>query len=222
MNRANRVIWGILLVAAGVLFGLNVLGITDVDVFFDGWWTLFLIIPCGVGMFTGTNKMGNAFGFFLGVFLLLNARDILAFSLVCKLIFPVLIVLWGLKLMFGGFRRPKVRIVPADVPEGNETCAVFSSCAVDYSGKEFTGAELTAVFGGLKCDLRNAVMTGDCTVKVSAIFGGITLLVPKGVNIQNDTHSLFGGVSCGKMRQEPGAVTLCITGGSMFGGVDVK
>lgn len=222
MNRANRVIWGILLVAAGVLLGLNILGVTDVDVFFDGWWTLFLIIPCGVGIFTGRSKSANLFGFLLGVFLLLNAWNILEFSLVCKLIFPLLVVIWGLKLVFGGFRRVKVRVIPAEVPEGSEICAVFSACSVDYSGKEFTGAELTAVFGGLKCDLRNAVIPKDCTVKVSALFGGITLLVPENVNVQNDTHSLFGGVSCKKTRNDPAQVTLCITGGSMFGGVDVK
>ena len=29
----------------GVIFGLNALGITDINVFFDGWWTLFIIIP---------------------------------------------------------------------------------------------------------------------------------------------------------------------------------
>lgn len=222
MNRINRVIWGILLVAAGILLALNILGVTDVDVLFDGWWTLFLIIPCGVGIFTGRNKMGNLFGFLLGVALLLNAQDILSFSLVCRLVLPALIVLWGLKLVLGGFRRTKLRVVPAAVPEGTETCAVFSSYTLDYSGKEFAGADLTAVFGGLKCDLRTAIISQDCTIKVSALFGGITLLVPDNVNIQNESHSLFGGVSCRKNQNEPGGVTICILGGSMFGGVDVK
>jgi hypothetical protein len=45
-------LWGIVLVAAGVLFALKALGIANIDVFFDGWWTLFIIIPCTIGPFT--------------------------------------------------------------------------------------------------------------------------------------------------------------------------
>lgn len=35
MKKLNGIVWGIVLVAAGVLLGLNAFGITDIDIFFD-------------------------------------------------------------------------------------------------------------------------------------------------------------------------------------------
>ena len=111
MARPNRIIWGLLLVAAGVLCGLNALDITDVDVLFDGWWTLFLIIPCGIGIFTGRDKWGNLFGFLLGVYLLLSAQDVLDGSIARKLVWPALIVFFGIKLLWGGISGKKKSVI---------------------------------------------------------------------------------------------------------------
>ena len=41
----SALIWGLLFVAVGIIFGGNELDIWDIDIFFPGWWTLFLIIP---------------------------------------------------------------------------------------------------------------------------------------------------------------------------------
>ena len=45
MQKLNRILWGVVLVAVGVVFALNALNIVDINIFFDGWWTLFIIIP---------------------------------------------------------------------------------------------------------------------------------------------------------------------------------
>ena len=62
MKKISSIIWGIVLIAAGALFALNALNITDIDIFFDGWWTLFIIVPCAVGLFTEYEKTGNIIG----------------------------------------------------------------------------------------------------------------------------------------------------------------
>ena len=46
MKNLTSVIWGLVFIIVGVIFGLNTLNITDINIFFDGWWTLFIIIPC--------------------------------------------------------------------------------------------------------------------------------------------------------------------------------
>ena len=46
MNNIKNILWGIILVIIGVIIGLNTIGITDIDIFFDGWWTLVIIVPC--------------------------------------------------------------------------------------------------------------------------------------------------------------------------------
>ena len=76
----SSVIWGIILVAAGVILALNSLGVTNIDIFFKGWWTLFIIVPCTVSLITDRdfdNITGTLFCIAIGVFLLLCARGVL-------------------------------------------------------------------------------------------------------------------------------------------------
>ena len=59
MNNMKSILWGVVLVLLGVLVGTNSLGITNIDIFFDGWWSLFIIIPCFIGLFSNEDKTGN-------------------------------------------------------------------------------------------------------------------------------------------------------------------
>jgi hypothetical protein len=100
-------------------------------------------------------------------------------------------------------------------------CATFSGCNISYDNETFTCAELTAVFGGIKCDLTNAIIQCDCAIQVSAIFGGIDILVPENMNVKVSTTSIFGG-SSNKTTPKKDVPTLYISGICLFGGVDIK
>ena len=225
MKKTSSILWGIVLIAAGVVWALNEFNITNINVFFDGWWTLFIIVPCAIGLFTEREKTGNIIGLLIGVFLLLCCRDILSFSLLWKLLVPGIIVLLGLKLVLSGIFGKKanetVKNMRQDGKEPRSGFAAFSGCDINYSGEVFEGAELTAVFGGVKCDLRNAIIQKDCAIEASAIFGGIDILVPENINVKVDSTSIFGGMS-NKTAVHSGAPTLYISGICMFGGVEIK
>ena len=109
MKKFRSVIWGIVLIAAGLLLELNALNVTHLDLFFDVWWTLFIIVPCTVGLFTEREKTGNIIGILVGVFLLLCCRDILSFSMLWKLLLPTVIVIIGLKMVFTGLFGNKIK-----------------------------------------------------------------------------------------------------------------
>ena len=122
MKKISSVIWGIVLIAAGALFALNALNITNIDIFFDGWWTLFIIVPCAVGLFTEREKTGNIIGIAVGVFLLLCCQDILSFSMLWKLLVPAIIVIIGLKMVFTGLFGNKANEIIAKIKQnGGET-----------------------------------------------------------------------------------------------------
>lgn len=226
MKKTGNVIWGLVLIAAGILFALNALDITDINIFFDGWWTLFIIVPCGVGLFTEREKTGNLIGSAIGVFLLLCCQDILSFDLLWKLLVPAIIIIVGVKLVFGSLFGNKAEQIAAQVKESGSVprvgCATFSGCDMNLNGEVFEGAELTAVFGGVKCDLRNAIIEHDCVIRVSAIFGGIDILVPENVSIRVNSNSIFGGISNKTKLSKDNAVTLYVSGTCLFGGVDIK
>ena len=225
MKKVSRVIWGIVLIAAGVVFALNALNITNIDIFFDGWWTLFIIVPCAVGLVTEREKTGNIIGIAIGVFLLLCCQDILSFSMLWKLIVPAIIVIIGLKMVFSGLFGNKANEIIAKIKQnGGEPkvgCATFSSCNLNYYNEIFEGAELTAVFGGVKCDLRNAIIDKDCAIQATVVFGGVDILVPPNVNVKVSSNCIFGGIS-NKTSAQSSAPTIYISGTCMFGGVEIK
>ncbi len=225
MKKETKVIWGIVLVIAGVLFGLNALDITSIDIFFDGWWTLIIMIPCAIGLFTERDKTGNLIGLAVGAILLLCCQDILSFTTIWSLLIPVIIIIIGAKMVLSGFFGNKANDFVANMKQNGYNprvgCATFSSCNMNYDNEVFEGAQLTATFGGVKCDLRNAIITKDCGIEVSAVFGGIDILVPSNVNVKVSSNSIFGGIS-NKTSVHKDAPTIYVSGTCLFGGVEIK
>ena len=227
MKSASRVTWGVILVGVGLLFILNAFGITHVKIFFDGWWTLFLIVPCLSGLSTGRDRTANAIGLCIGVFLLLCCQHILPFRLLWKLLLPAIVVGIGAKMIFGSRmdtdEAQTMKRLQGERGQARFGAAVFSGQRLDCSGEIFRGAELNAVFGGLTCDLRNAILEGDCLIQASAVFGGIDILVPPGVRVKISANAIFGGVSNKTGRDlQSGTPTVYIKGNCLFGGVDIK
>ena len=225
MNKISNLLWGLVFIIVGIVFGLNALDITDIDIFFDGWWTLFLIIPCFIGLFKNKDKSGDLIGLIIGILLLFSCLDIIKFELVWKLIIPIILIIIGLSFVFKDTLNSKVKkeIKKLNKTEKKEYCACFSSQTVDFSKEEFTGCSLSAVFGGLKCDLNNADIKEDAVINVSSIFGGITIYVPENINVKISSTSMFGGVSDKrKSKTKEAEYTIYINATSMFGGVEIK
>lgn len=227
MKKLNRILWGIALVALGTVFSLNILGITDFEIFFDGWWTLFIIVPCAIGLVTTKNFVGNLIGLGVGVALLLGCLDILDLGMLWKLFIPFVIIVIGLRLIFGNLFSGNTEKIRKKIAEKNQTmdefCATFSGHRVDFSGKEFYGAELTAVFGSVKLDLRNAIIADEALIKVSSIFGGVDILLPEGVSLKVVSNSIFGGVSNKyKDAAKEKTIKVYVDAMCLFGGADIK
>ena len=227
MKKISKILWGIAFIFVGVIFALNAFGITDIEIFFDGWWTLFIIVPCFIGIFSEREKTGNIIGLLIGVFLLLCCQNVLSFDMFWKLAIPAIIVIVGLKMIFGAiFGDKAIKMLETSRKNGDDIkvgCATFSGQNLNFDGEQFSGAELTAVFGGVKCDLRQAIIEKDCAVNATSVFGGIDILVPDNVNVKVNSNSIFGGVSEKNHRTAvQGAVTIYINATCMFGGVEIK
>ena len=100
MKKFGNVLWGIVLIVVGLIIGGNVLGITNINIFFDGWWTLFIIVPCFIGLFKENEKTGNVIGLLIGIALFLGCQDIINFDLIWKLALPTILVVIGLSIIF--------------------------------------------------------------------------------------------------------------------------
>lgn len=225
MNKIGNLLWGLIFIVVGVIFGLNALDITDINIFFDGWWTLFIIVPCFIGLFKDEDKSGNLIGLIIGLCLLLGCIDIIEFNLIWKLMVPAILVIIGLSFIFKDTLNNKIKseIKKLNKNETKEYCACFSGQNIDFNNEEFTGCSISAVFGGVKCDLKNAIIKNDVVINANSIFGGITIYVPEDVNVKISSTSIFGGVSDERKNKINDAkYTIYINATSMFGGVEIK
>ena len=227
MKKLGNVLWGIVLIAIGLIVGANALGITNINIFFDGWWTLIIIIPCFIGLFTEKEKTGNIIGILIGVALLLACRDIINFNVIWKLLFPTILVAIGISMIFKDTINKninkEIKKLNEKKTKENEYCATFSGQDLKFDGEKFEGADMSAVFGGIKCDLTKAVIESDIVINASSIFGGIDIIVPDNVKVKVKSSSIFGGVSDKKRHSENAeAHTIYVNATCLFGGVDIK
>lgn len=227
MKRSRNILWGLLLIIVGIIWGLNACNITQIDIFFDGWWTLFIIVPCVIGLFTERDKIGNLIGVIIGIALLMSCQGWLDWDLLWKLAVPFILVVVGLKMIFKDhFNRKAKEVAEKMSSRGGvrkEYCATFSGQKLNFAGEKFEGADLTAVFGGVDCDLRQAVIEEDVVVNICSVFGGVDLFVPSNVNVKVSSTCIFGGISDKRaVKAANNEVTVYINATCMFGGADIK
>ncbi len=226
MNKVKKILWGVVLIIFGVLLILDITEVLPVNFFFDGWWTLIIVVPCAIGLITDRHKIGNLIGLMIGVALMLAARGIISYGTLGKLIIPALIIVIGVFVICRAIGKKEAREVAKKLRDNKaplqDYSATFSSQEANYSGEVFSGASLNAVFGSVKLDLRGAVINDGAVIKASAVFGGINILLPDDVNVKVSSSSVFGGVSTKKRDKQAGAPTLYISASGVFGGCDIK
>lgn len=227
MKKFGNVLWGVVLIIVGLIIGGNSLGITNINIFFDGWWTLFIIVPCFIGLFKDNEKTGSIIGLLIGVALLLGCQNILDFDLIWKLALPAILVVIGLSIIFkdtlGGKVNSEIKKLNEKRDGENSYCATFSSQSVAFDGEKFTGADLTAVFGRVKCDLKNAIIDSDIVINASSTFGGIEIYVPSNVKIKIKSTPIFGGVeNKANTKADENSHIIYINATALFGGVEIK
>lgn len=231
MKNSDRTIWGIVLIIVGIIWGLKASGILNINLFFNGWWTLFIIIPCLIGLIKGEDTAGNVIGILIGCALLLLVQGIISFEKIGHLIFPLILVSGGLVLLFKSqANTPTTKKIKEISKEGKplEYFSTFSGQKIVLD-KEVKNVELSAIFGGLTCDLRDAIIKEDVVVETTAIFGGIEIFVPDDVDVKVVHTSIFGGID--NKRDKKGdkekedsrsKKTIYINSTNIFGGTEIK
>ncbi len=281
MKKRNTagIVLGLLFLVIGAGYLADVLGLVDeFTIFFDGWWTLFIIVPCFCGLLgKGDGKVGYLIGIAIGLFLLLWAQEVVNSDKLFTLLVACVFGLLGVNLLLPKkqreYRKPEQRtdrfdrgadtashgnvgteaytttaagVVFEDAPtvtvepDGTEStsggnaagvedkivcAAVFAGRDIHVDNSSFSGADLSAVFGGIDMNLKNAVVTRNVTIEVKAVFGGISLIMPPNVRVVVEVTPILGGVDNGTrtpLGADENTPTIYVRGTCIFGGVDIK
>lgn len=218
---------GFVLILAGAVFAGNAMGWWQVSLFFQGWWTLFLIIPAISSMIRRGIHIGNSILLLIGVLLFFSAQSWIPFQILRRLMFPLILIFIGVGVLlhniFAAGRNPEAPSMAS--VQSREFCAVFSGREETFpNGELFEGASCLSVFGGVDLDLRGVVLTYDVRIDATAIFGGVDLKLPEGYAVKTSCFPLFGGMDnhCKGAASLEGVPTIYVNATCIFGGVDLK
>lgn len=232
-NRIGNALWGILFIVAGVGFAGDAFGIWNFDLFFDGWWTMFIILPCLISLITNGIHLAPSIGLLVGATLLLSAQDILPDGVVWKMIFPAVLVLVGIRIIFhDAFHKQfhKQYCPPAYTSPTTPGSSAENDYIAIFWGRDdrvtglFEGASVTAIFGGVDLDLRDAVIDHDITIDATAIFGGVDIKLPPNVRVKISSTPIFGGVENRVYEPPVGQIAPVVHINALctFGGIGLK
>lgn len=225
MKRTSKIIGGIALVAFGIVWALELLDVISISL--EGWWALFIIVPCFINIFNDRRKAGAIIGCGIGILLLLAARSIIPWNDIWKYMLCLVAVVWGLTLMFFSNKKSSDRrhnseqAAPVVLDDNIEVN--FGKQEYSYDGQPFEGADVHVSFGFVGLDLRDADIRDGAVINVDCSFGGIQIRLPKGVCINNRIDTTLAGVDCDCCTQPTdGAKTLYLKGHCNFGGIEIK
>lgn len=98
--KRKNILFGLLLVAVGIGFLGDQLDWWTFHLFFPGWWTLILILPAISGIYHYGVHMSNIVVGLVGVYYLLEANDLIYFTITWQLMVAMLCIAFGIKLLF--------------------------------------------------------------------------------------------------------------------------
>lgn len=100
-KRVASIIWGVCLICFGIWIAGSVLGIWEFTIFFNGWWTLFVIIPCIAKILSGERKKGAWIGLTIGVLLFMASQRWISYVDFWRVFLPSLFIFIGLDISLG-------------------------------------------------------------------------------------------------------------------------
>ena len=224
---ASRVglVWGALIVVAGIALLLDHLGFVAIGSLFR-FWPMILIF-FGVGhLFSPSNRAWGGILIVVGTVFQLNSLGITHVHFAD--LWPLAIIAVGLVLMWSALRPPAVSKASTDSTDMFNAVAIFSGCERRVKSQNFKGGRATSIFGGVELDLRDAKIVGDeATIEVNCIFGGAEIRVPDNWNVHSKSIPVLGGFSDKthiSSAEDPAGgkrKTLVVTGVVVFGGVEI-
>jgi predicted membrane protein len=221
---------GLLVVAFGVLFLLDNLGIIYVrNVIF--FWPLAFVASGLVALFSNGPRSGRITGIVLiaiGAAMLLHRLGYYFIS--WRTFWPLVMIGMGGLILYrtmGGGRVVQVRTDPYtkdDAKADNvvDITAILGGFERRLSAPDFRGGEITAIMGGCELDLREAGLTADAVINVFAIWGGITIKVPPDWTVVLHGTPVMGGFTEKTARPPDNSKRLVVTGYAVMGGVEVR
>ncbi|MDI3317572.1 MAG: DUF5668 domain-containing protein [Bacillota bacterium] len=214
---------GLFLLALGVGYLLDALGVWDFGVVFRTYWPSAVVLFGLVQLVTRPASRGLSLILIaVGLYLQVDALHLLGVD-VGRLFWAAVLVVAGLWLLAGrgGSRRwAGLALDTVDL------IGFFGSTETPILSQAFRGGSVTAIFGGSVLDLRRARLAAEgAEMDLVAVFGRVRLLVPESWRVVADGLQVFGGWrNETRLADQPGTAgaTLRVTCFPVFGRIVIQ
>lgn len=236
--RLGRVLGGIVLVTAGVLWLMQKAG-----VWFPVWMFSGHMFIAVLGLYIWARhafrRPAGLIVMSLGILLLMG--DIIPDLSLGKFIWPIVIIVGGIWMILSpghaGRRFSQSRW--AQKKNGNfegtdflneedylNSTSIFAGVKKRFFSKDFKGGKVVCIFGGTDVDLGHAEIQGPITIEIAQVFGGTKLILPPHWEVRSEIVAIAGGVEDKRYqavgREEDVNKVLILRGTVIFGGIDIK
>jgi predicted membrane protein len=224
-----RLIIGLIIIVVGASMLAENLGWFSARFLLRTLWPLALI-AIGVAMLRESTPRNRPWGWVfvvVGVWNLLDNFGWLHIS-VWHVLFPAILLFVGGTLVW---RARHAGVSCAD-PIGNSdepaefvrTVALMSFSEIRPVSRPFRGADLSAIMGGVRIDLRDARMDGDvATLDLFGFWGGIEIYLPPDWSVSSRVTTFLGGFfDARRATTVVPTKTLIVRGTNIMSGIEVK
>jgi predicted membrane protein len=232
----GRLVFGLIVLALGVIFVLNNLGLAHLHHYLR-YWPVLLMAYGLARLLQPRRGGGRVWGLLVGVFgALLLLRNLHQVDFSVWALWPLFLVLIGLNIIWHALagrprqRRlrdgpfPPGRCSPQETDESVlDESVVFGASEKTNISQDFRGGRISVMMGAYEIDLRRAsIVAGPVELEVSASFSGVEIRVPEDWYVILKGSPVLGGVNNQTHKKEPGAKTLVVTARVFVGGVEVR
>lgn len=227
-KRISSIIIGILILALGITLVGDILGGWDINFFFEGWWTVLIMIVSLLSIISDKPNVVNVYFLLFGGAMLLRSCGVISKDVSGWLIaLALLVVALGFKMIISAIFKTSGPVIAeghsetSSSPNGTHKGeTAFSDQTFTFAGLEFTSADYDVSFGKLTLDLRGANIADNAFLSIDCIFGGATVLVSPETKVSVSHEAIFGAVK--NFADGTGEKILNVKAEAVFGAIEIK
>lgn len=225
---SSQVIMGAIAIAFGIVFLLDNLDIWDFRHAIHFWPTILIVIGL-VKIWDSRTSSGYLIGGALatvGVLMILHRLGYIYFNI--RTMWPLFLIGVGGFIIFKALaRRNRTDIVPGlKAGESDDSVVDITAILGGFERRivtqDFRGGEITAVMGGCELDMRDSSIKGEAVINVFAVFGGISIKVPRDWTVVLHGTPIMGGFDEKTNAPPDASKRLIVKGHAIMGGVEVR
>ncbi|HXI11070.1 MAG TPA: DUF5668 domain-containing protein [Thermoanaerobaculia bacterium] len=212
-----RLVWGVTLVAAGIIFWLDRTGSIEAREYLQ-WWPV-AVIAGGLAHLPQRKWAPAIIWIVIGLFFLL---PMLGFPQIrfwrLMGLWPLMFSIAGATLMAQSWRRRE------KVQQGRTftASAMMGANIQSVATSGLAGGEAVAVMAGCEIELLpSSSAPSEIVIEVLAVWGGVEIHLPAGWRTVNDVTTILGGIEDKTVAPAEGAPTVLIRGTCIMGGVEI-